>query len=168
MCGSGKTQRDTIVDTPLLCIIFHTIYRYGGIVHYPIYAGIVFKDLGTLLYRQIYMATSHNHYHESSDTMTEQIDELAETLENHASSRADFRSASESQRREIAKWLVIARVQVENSGDGNRDAYKIQLIEKRSRYFHVCGAAEISIEEATYLWSNVVYSNTKPTRTDLV
>jgi hypothetical protein len=89
--------------------------------------------------------------------MAQRVTELANSLESHASNRATFHGASDKDRRAVAKWLTIARVQAQNEPDDNREReYNEHMNRKRNNYFYQCGRAGIDIEEARAMWSSVV------------
>jgi len=97
--------------------------------------------------------------------MSEAVVELAAELEQHGTSRADFRDVSDSQRYHIARWLVIARSQVNASNapeDKTQGRYGEHLIEKKNRYFHACGRAGIGVKEAKSIWWSAVYGGAAP------
>lgn len=97
--------------------------------------------------------------------MSEVIEELAQSLEEYATSRADFRDAGDGQRYRIARWLVIARSQARASNapeEKRTGRYGGHLIDKKNRYFHACGRAGISVKEANTMWWNYVYENAAP------
>jgi len=101
--------------------------------------------------------------------MSEAIQELADSLEEHATNRADFRDANDAQRYQVARWLFLARSQVNASNapddtlEGSR-VYASQLMKKRDRYFYACGQAGIEMKEATKIWWNAVYDGLAPYR----
>lgn len=101
--------------------------------------------------------------------MSDAIEELAESLEEHASNRADFRDATNAQRYQVARWLFLSRAQVnasnapEDTLEGDR-AYADHLLRKRDRYFHACGNAGIGIKEANQMWWSAVYDGLAPYR----
>jgi hypothetical protein len=89
--------------------------------------------------------------------MAQAVTELADSLESHASSRANFHDVSDEHRHAVAEWLLIAHRQRENEPDNNRiDAYEQHLNKKQNNYFYQCGQAGIDIEEARAMWQNVV------------
>lgn len=101
--------------------------------------------------------------------MTEAIEELADSLEEHASNRADFRDANNAQRYRVAEGLFLARTQVNASNapddtlEGSR-AYADQLMRKRDSYFHACGQAGMDMKEAKKMWWSAVYDGLAPYR----
>ena len=97
--------------------------------------------------------------------MTGHINEVADSLEDYASSRADFRNADSSQRWAIARLLVIAKSQVTASNepeDKTTGRYGTQLVQKKCSYYHACGRAGVSMKEANAIWWNFVYDNAAP------
>lgn len=94
------------------------------------------------------------------------VSELAQSLEDYASSRAEFRNATNSQREKVASWLVQARVQVRASDapDNTRGAgaYTRALSAKKNRFFYACAEADISISDAEGMWWNYVYDGIPP------
>lgn len=104
--------------------------------------------------------------------MSEAVRELAGSLEGHGTSRADFREVSDSQRYQIARWLVIARSQANASNapdDKTQGRYGEHLARKKNRYFHACGRAGIGVKEANAIWWSAVYGGAAPVeRTRLV
>lgn len=99
----------------------------------------------------------------------EHIEELANSLEDHGTNRADFRDANDAQLYQVARWLHLARAQVNASNapddtlEGTR-AYSDHLIDKKNRYFHACGHAGIGVKEANSIWWSVVYDGLAPYR----
>lgn len=97
--------------------------------------------------------------------MSEAVEELAAALEEHGTSRADFRDVSDSQRYTIARWLVIARSQANASNapeDKTQGRYGEHLVRKKNRYFHACGRAGIEVKEANAIWWSAVYGGAAP------
>lgn len=101
--------------------------------------------------------------------MTEAIQELADSLEEHASNRADFRDVNDAQRYRVAEQLFLAQAQVNanNAPDdtlaGDR-AYTNQLLRKRDSYIHACGQAGIDMKESRQMWWSAVYGGLAPYR----
>ena len=101
--------------------------------------------------------------------MSDAIESIANELEDHGSNRIDLRDVTNSQRHQIAKWLVVARAQVNatNSPDDTLSGsyeYADHLIDKKNQYFYACGNAGIDIKEANLIWYSVVYNELTPHR----
>ena len=94
--------------------------------------------------------------------MSEAIEELANELEERASSRANFNQLSGNERRNVARYLIIARSQARNSGNSDLTDAKVQ-------FFYTCGEVGVPFNEARNLWWTVVHNNPAPyDREDLV
>lgn len=93
------------------------------------------------------------------------IAEIAGSLEDYGSSRANFQQAMPDERVAVAKQLLIAKSQHENSGEPD-EPYKAHMAQKCARYFHECGKAGIDINEAKYIWWNFVYDDPDPNERD--
>lgn len=101
--------------------------------------------------------------------MSDAIESVADELEEHGSNRIDLRDVTDAQRHQIAKWLVVARAQVNanNSPDDTLSGsyeYADHLIDKKNRYFHACGNAGIDVNEANLIWWSAVYDGLAPYR----
>lgn len=93
---------------------------------------------------------------------------VADSLEDHASSRANFDGLSENERKSVAQNLVIARSQAENTG-GSTAQYRHEMRKKKNLYFYKCGHVGIDTDEAKAMWWSVVHDNPSPhARRDLI
>lgn len=91
------------------------------------------------------------------------VRELAAELEDHGTSRANFRSLSDSDRYRVARVLVIARSQVNaTNADFDNSRFRWHMHRKKEEYLYVCGDVGISMEEARGIWWSVVYGGVAP------
>lgn len=91
--------------------------------------------------------------------MSNVVTEMASSLEEYGSSRANFHEVNPTSRHMVARYLVIARSQANASNapeDMTEGRYGEELRRKRDAYFHACGRAGIDMKEASIIWSNVV------------
>lgn len=91
------------------------------------------------------------------------VRELATELEDHGTSRANFRSLSDSDRYRVARVLVIARSQVNaTNADFDNDKFRWHMHRKKEEYFYVCGDVGVDWDEASYIWWSAVYGGVAP------
>jgi hypothetical protein len=96
--------------------------------------------------------------------MTEVVESLANELEEHATSRADFSRLSENDRHRIARVLVLARVQSvpRGSPEWDNDTFRAEMRRQKERLMFLCGGAGIDEQEARAVWWSVVYDDIPP------
>lgn len=93
---------------------------------------------------------------------------LAESLEEYASPRADFRHLSTEEREAIAQHLVRARSQARQKDDTDAEEWKLagtwrsHLEEKKCAYMYHCGEHDIEMDEARSMWWEYVYDEAPP------
>jgi hypothetical protein len=100
---------------------------------------------------------------------TEHIETVANDLEEYGSSRADFHQVSDEHRKSIARKLVIARNQAHRRAEGGENLweskkFKSHMRRKKISFFHSCGSAGVSFEEANFIWWEFVYDGVAPSK----
>jgi hypothetical protein len=100
--------------------------------------------------------------------MSDATRELASSLEDHGTSRADFRDISDDERHAIARQLVIARAQAQSPEQEvwKEEQYRWHMRRKKELYYYECGAAGLDRKEAEQIWWSVVYDNPAPYKRD--
>lgn len=96
--------------------------------------------------------------------MSDEVTELATSLESYGTPRADFRGLSEQDRRAIAKQLVIASTQVVEPESYKWDDpdYRASMRRVRENYMYECGKSDLDRDETRHLWNNVLYPLCSP------
>lgn len=98
---------------------------------------------------------------------SETVEEVADALEEHGSSRANFRDVSDNERRLIARQLILGRSQANASNaDWDDMSFRSRMLETRVAYAYECGQAGMSPRESRYVWWNFVHDDPPPVSRD--